>query len=132
MTSIIYKIVAGYGECIGFCGDGSLNTRLAIEGIGSGSIVIGDRAARVTSGIAHLDLSSLSDGEYTPTLFAASKRMPLEKIRIRGGKISRLILEPEQIERLLRRVNELECDRDKLLLRIEALEMAAHPKTLFN
>lgn len=132
MTSIIYRISANYGECIGFYGDGSSNVRLAIDEVNSGSIVIGSSAARLTAGVAHLDLSGLSDGEYTPTLFAASKRIALEKIKIRGGKISRVILDPDLIARLLSRVSELECDRDKLLSRIEALEMATHPKTLFN
>ena len=131
MTSIIYKIVAGFGESIGFYGDGSPNVRIGIDGIESGSIVIGSCAARIQSGVSHIDLSELSDGEYTPTLFASSKRIPLEKIRVRGGKVSKVILDPALIERLASRVGELEAAQEKLLLRLDALEIATHPKTLF-
>ena len=131
MTSIVYNIIANFGECAEFIGDGSTNVRVEIKGLDGGSIVIGDRAARLPGGIAHLDLSSLPDGEYTPAVFATSKRIPLEKIKIRDGRLSRVVIDQNLIERLLLRVRELECDRDELSRRLEICESAIRPKTLF-
>ena len=132
MTSIIYRIVADFGECADFIGDGSTNVRIQVCGIGTGTLVIGSVAARLSSGIAHLDISSLPDGEYTPILFSGSKRTNLEKIKLRNGHISRLTLDPELIERLLNRVRELEDEQCSINARLEVCEMAIHPKTLFN
>ena len=115
-----------------FLGNGSTNVRIEIRGIEKGSVVIGDSVARLSRGVAHLDLSSLCDGEYTPTVFASSKKIPLEKIKIRDGRISRVLLDPEIIERLLSRVALLEDERTDILSRLETLEIAVHPKTLFN
>lgn len=132
MTSIIYKIIANFGECVDFIGDGSGNLRVEVVGLGEGTMVIGSVAARLSAGIAHLDLSSLPDGEYTPILFSGSKKTSLEKIKLFGGRITRVTLDPEVIERLLHRVRELEEAQCILASRLEVCEMAIHPKALFN
>ena len=88
MTSLFYKIVAGYGECRKFSAGGTTGVRIHVEGCGSGFISVGGISREISDGVAHLDISSLPDGEYSPILHKGGEMIRLEPIRKAGDSVS--------------------------------------------
>ena len=132
MTSIIYKIIADFGECRDFIGDGSSYIRIKVDGADYGHIVIGNIGVPLKCGIARISLSSLPDGEYSPYLFTEGRRIQLERIRKSGDKLSRPSLDAELLARLLIRLEALEGEVKSLNKRTEKTEAMVNPRPLFG
>ena len=104
MTTIIYKLVDGFGECRSLDGQGCDNVKLVIGGAEGGVFTVGDKTMRFNKDTVRIDLSSLPEGEYTPTLSCGGKVYPLERIRKRGNILSRCPIDIELLSRSLLRL----------------------------
>ncbi len=130
MTSIIYKIVAGFGECRKIRGTCADTARIEVEGASDGFISIGELSCRLKDGVGRMPLGLLPDGEYSPLLFTENGVTKLEKIRKSERGISRCELDAELISRMLLRLES--CEERIILLekKLSGIEAAIRGSAL--
>ncbi len=124
MTTILYKIVGGFGECRDFSGDDGALLRVKIDGSDGGIVTVGGISKRVTKGEARLNLSSLSDGDYSPSYVTEGGLIQLERIRKCGNKLTRPPIDAALVARLLLRTEALENECEGLKRRLCVCESA--------
>ncbi len=114
MTTIIYKLVDGFGECRAIDGCCSDKVKFIIKGADGGLFSIGNKHMRFFGETVRIDLKTLSDGEYSPTLSADGKIYPLERLKKRGDSITRSPLDIELLSRMLLRLEASEARLSKM------------------
>lgn len=114
MTTIIYKLVDGFGECRQVDGRGADKVKLIINGADGGLFSIGNKSMRFLGDAVRIDLRTLPDGEYSPTLSADGKTYPLERLKKRGDTITRSPLDIELFSRMLLRLEACEVRLSEL------------------
>ena len=108
MTVLCYTIVDNFGECRSIFGKGTDPLEIRLEGAKEGIVHIGGIMSRVENGIAHISLSSLADGEYTPYVKTGQSTVELEQIKIRGSRVTLTPLKEQRLRRLLVRTDQSE------------------------
>lgn len=108
MTTIIYKLVDSFGECRQAEGCGTDCVKIIIKGADGGLFSIGNRSMRFVGDTVRIDLKSLPDGEYSPTLSYDGKCYFLERLKKRGDSITRAPIDIELLSRALMRLERSE------------------------
>ncbi len=121
MTTIIYKIVSGFGECRTFV-PGGCSLRVTVDAECDGILSIGGVSARTEGGKCRINLAHLPDGDYTPTFAARGSVYRLERIRKMGENLTRPPIDLELIARMLVRMEALEGELKALRERSDTLE----------
>lgn len=122
MTVLCYTIVDNFGECRSIFGKGTDPLEIRLEGAKEGIVHIGGIMSRAENGIAHISLSSLADGEYTPYVKTGQSTVELEQIKIRGSRVTLTPLKEQRLRRLLVRTEKLEKELADALLKIEEMQ----------
>lgn len=130
MTNILYKIIAGFGECRKIHGTSADTVRIEIEGVPDGFLSIGELSCRVKDGVGRIHLALLADGEYSPVLFTESGVVRLEKIVKCGRGIHRAELDEELLARALTRLEGAEREISELKERLSIAEGAIQGRIL--
>lgn len=86
MTRIVYKIVDNRGEMRSFDADVGCSVEIEIVPSCSGFISVGAVSSPLVNGTAVIDLSRMSDGVYTPILYAG-RAIPLEPLCRERGRL---------------------------------------------
>lgn len=108
MTTIIYKLVDGFGECRHVDGRGTDCVKIIIKDADGGLFSIGNRSMRFIGDTIRIDLKTLPDGEYSPTLSYDGKCYYLERLKKRGDSITRAPIDIELVSRALMRLERSE------------------------
>ena len=130
MTNIIYKIVAGFGECRKIHGISADTVRVEIDGVSEGFLSIGEMSCRIKNGVGRIHLDLLADGEYAPVLFTETGVIRLEKILKCERGIRRADTDEELITRALARLERAERDICELRDRLASAESAIQARIL--
>ncbi len=78
-------------------------------GGGGGLFSIGNKSMRFLGETVRIDLHTLPDGEYSPTLSVDGRTYPLERLKKRGDMITRSPLDIELFSRALLRLEAYEA-----------------------
>ena len=131
MTSIFYKIVHNFGESRKIAGSGSENVHIHVDGADGGIITVGNISAPLKENIARISLHTLTDGEYTPTLYKDGELFALETISKCGNRISFTNDGSDMIRRIALRAEMIEKRLDNLEKRCAEHEGAIYGKPIF-
>jgi len=132
-----YKIINGFGECRDCTEDEPNTIKIRVEGEKPYMLFIDAEYTYFNEqGVAHLDLSNLKDGEYTPIVRTFnSTTVKLERIKKSHGRITLARRPDEVIQSVLVRLEEaenknkmLEKSIDELKKNIKGCELFAPPK----
>lgn len=108
MTEIIYTISDNFGEISEFSSSSGNRAKIKINGVGKGALHIGDGVYRTEQGEATLDLSRMSDGEYSPYFVGDGRTLMLEGFKRFGRELQPLPTSERLLRRLLARTRSLE------------------------
>ena len=105
MAKIKYWLSEGVGEWLGFSNDERDGLDILLSPSKSGYVMLDNTAYRVERGAVRIPFSALADGEYHLTVYTEGEAFKLEGFALRGGKISMLPTNEQQIRRLLFRMH---------------------------
>ncbi len=106
MKTIIYKKRGKVYECTSIVNSQSNDCKILFEEAIDGKIKLGDKILTLIHGVAGLNLSTVSNGEYTPLLIKDGAVFKMEGLIFKDGTISRPMLTDEYLRELSRRIEE--------------------------